>query len=142
MDDARAVDGAITAALEAVDDEGWARLWSAVEDAAALDEYATWETPDGQMPYPVYAEPVDRVRQELGALGLVVPFAWPDWDGTARYTADPAALEQAPVTDAVRLLVAILRSERFTDGSIEGALQSGVMQAALARLRRWHDTGT
>ena len=142
MDDARAVDSAITAALEAVDDEGWARLWSAVEALGGLTAFATWEAPEGQLPYPVYAEPVERVRRELGALGLVVPFPWPDWAGTARYKADPAALEQAPVTDAVRLLVAILRSERFTDGSIEGALQSGVMQAALARLRRWHDTGT
>jgi hypothetical protein len=56
-----------------------------------------------------------------------------------RYQADPDALADAPVTDAVRLLTAIQRAERFSDGAIEGALERGVMQAALARLRRWYD---
>jgi hypothetical protein len=36
------------------------------------------------------------------------------------------------------MLVAVQRSERFVDGSIEGALESGLIQTALARLLRWY----
>ena len=97
------------------------------------------ERPVHQMPYPVYAESVERVRNRLGSLRLFVPFDWMSWDGLSRYQEDQAALASAPVGDAVRLLTAIQRAERFGDGNIEGALTSGLMQAALARLRRWHD---
>lgn len=141
MQDDEAVDEAIRAALAQAGDDDWRALWAAVDELDALDAYATWETPEGQLPYPTYAEPVDRVRRQLGVLGLYVPFAWPDWAGIARYRDDPAALADAPPTDAVRLLTAIQRSERFTDGSIEGALESGLLQTALARLRTWHTTG-
>jgi Family of unknown function (DUF6508) len=91
------------------------------------------------MPYPEYARSVERVRERLGALGLIVPFDWMNWDGVLLYQENPAALTTAPVGDAVRLLTAVHRAERFGDGNIEGALQSGLMQAALARLRRWYD---
>jgi hypothetical protein len=37
------------------------------------------------------------------------------------------------------MLTSILRSERFSDGSIEGALESGLLQTAVARLRRWYE---
>lgn len=129
------VDGDIRAALARGGDDDWWVLWGAVDEVAGLTTFANWEGP-----YPVYAPAVERVRRQLGVLGLYVPFAWPDWEGLARYRDDPGALADAPVTDAVRLLTAIQRSERFGDGSIEGALRSGVMLAALARLRRWHAT--
>ena len=48
-------------------------------------------------------------------------------------------LNLSPYISTVRLLTAIQRSERFAEGSIEGALTSGLMQAALTRLRRWYD---
>lgn len=151
--DDSAVDAAIAVALSQGRDEDWAALWEAVDALNRETTFATWaggdvvgtttvdgeERPVIQMSYPQYAEPVDRVRAQLGALGLFVPFAWPSWDGVRRYQDDPGPLAQAPVTDAVRLLTAIHRSERFSDGSIDSALTSGVIQGALARLRHWYD---
>jgi hypothetical protein len=46
-----------------------------------------------------------------------------NWKGVLRYRDYPAALATAPVGDAVRLLTAIQRAERFGDGNIEGALE-------------------
>jgi hypothetical protein len=60
-------------------------------------------------------------------------------DGIGRHRPlpeDPAALARASVGEAVRLLAAIHRAERFCDRNIEAAPKSGVVQAALARLRR------
>ncbi len=147
------VDEAIAAALAQGSDEDWQALWDAVDTLAGETTFATWvggeatgtaivdgvERPAIQMPYPMYSEPVTRVQVQLGVLGLFVPFNWPAWDGVRRYQDDPAAMAGAPVGDAVRLLTAIHRSERFGDGSIEGALETGVLQAALDRLRRWYD---
>jgi hypothetical protein len=70
----------------------------------------------------------------------VVPFAWPDWPDLPRYR-DPAELGSAPAADAVRVITAVVRGERFVDGNVDAALRSGVLQAALARLRRWQSEG-
>lgn len=144
----------IAAALARGDDADWVALWDAVDDLAEETTFARWaggevirttivdgeERPVLQMPYPVYADSVQRVRRQLTALQLTVVFDWPRWEGARRYREDRAALADAPVGDALRLLTAIQRSERFGDGNIEGALTNGVMQAALARLRHWYDT--
>ncbi|HKX75834.1 MAG TPA: DUF6508 domain-containing protein [Acidimicrobiia bacterium] len=151
-DDTR-VDSDIAAALAAGRDQDWEELWEAVEVLAGEGTFATWTggdpagviTVDGEertlyrMPYPTYSESVERVRQHLGKLGLIVPFDWMKWEGTTRYGRNPEALASAPVTDAVRLLTAVIRAERFGEGNIEGALVSGVIQAALARIRSWYN---
>jgi hypothetical protein len=152
IDDA-SVDVEIAAALARGSEDDWDSLWEAVDDLANETTFATWtgadivgttivdgeERPVHQMPHPVYAESVERVRERLGALGLMVPFDWMDWDGLTHYRENPMALTTGPVSDAVRLLTAIQRAERFGDGNIEGALKSGLMQAALARLRTWYE---
>lgn len=147
------VEAKIASALDRGRDDDWKALWEAVEVLAAETTFATWtggdiagtttvdgiERPVHRMPHPVYSKSVERVRQRLGVLGLMVPFDWMNWEGLLRYRDNPAALATAPVGDAVRLLTAIQRAERFGDGNIEGALTSGLMQTALARLRRWYD---
>ncbi|MGH8951174.1 MAG: DUF6508 domain-containing protein [Acidimicrobiia bacterium] len=150
--DDTSVDAEIAAALARGRDEDWKSLWNAVDDLVEEATFANWtgadvvgttivdgeERPIHQVPYPVYAASVERVRECVGALGLIVPFDWMNWDGVIRYQQNPTALATAPVGDAVRLLTAIQRAERFGDGNIEGALNSGLMQAALARLRTWY----
>ena len=130
----------------------WDALWTAVDRLDSSAEHITWggggqvgttvvdgvEAPVYQMPYAVYSDEVERLRGALGGVGAVVPFAWPDWHGIRTYRGGQN-LDRAPVADAVRLLTAIIRSERFSDGSIAGALADGTLPAALSLLRRWHD---
>jgi hypothetical protein len=134
-------------ALETTTDDEWTALWQALDAVAAVSDYATWAAGDSRTdadgrtvttwPYPVYHPTVEALRSAIGGARLMVPFAWPDWVDLPRYRDDPAALRKAPVADAVRMVVAVVRSERFTDGSLEGALTSGLLQAALGRIRRW-----
>jgi hypothetical protein len=67
-----------------------------------------------------------------------VPFNWPEWDGVKRYRG-PSALDTAPVADAVRMATAIVRADRFSEGTIGATLEDRTLLAALRRLRRWHD---
>ena len=129
----------------------WTELWAALDGLDGVEEFATWaggevidtavvdgvERPVIQVPYPIYSEAVERLRAAIGGCGLVVPFDWMQWDGNRRYRGG-VGLDGAPVADAVRMVTAVVRSERFGDGSIEGALRDGTLQAALARLRVDH----
>jgi len=60
------------------------------------------------------------------------------WDGARRY-AGGMGLADACVADAVRLATAIIRGERFGDGTIAEAIADGTLSAVLARLRHWYE---
>lgn len=82
---------------------------------------------------------VGRVVKALSDMGAIVPFDWASWDGAHRYR-QPASLDAAPVSDAVRFVTAAIRSDRFNEGTIDARILDGTFPAALARLRRWYDT--
>jgi hypothetical protein len=53
----------------------------------------------------------------------------------------PPALDaegKVKAADAVRLATTIIRSERFGDGNIGAAVNSGVLQAVVAALAAWY----
>ena len=149
--DAGPTDEQVEAVLRAAPGEAWDELANALRAVEEQASHATWHggeqvvtVADGvervatQVPYPVYSDAVERFRRALTGVGALVVFGWMRWDGLERYrrAADVAA---APVADAARLVTAILRSERFGDGSIEAALDSGLLTAAARRLLAWHD---
>lgn len=80
---------------------------------------------------------VDALVGLLGPLGLVVPFDWPAWHSSERYR-HGHGLEAAPVADAVRLVTAHVRGERFSDGVLLGGLRDGSLKAAVQRLWQWY----
>lgn len=139
---------AIAAALASVSADGWVTLWATVDAVTAEESHATWaggdvidttivdgvERPVIQMAYPIYSASMDHLIELLYELGLIVPFNWMEWDGHERYPAGDG-MADAPVADSVRMITAIVRSERFGDGAIEGAWRDGTFPAALARLR-------
>lgn len=66
---------------------------------------------------------------------VVAGFDWPAWlegDEGRALRDDPSAVANATPDQLARLLTAIVRSDRFTEGSIAGAFESGL----LARISR------
>lgn len=85
---------------------------------------------DGSISMPYY-ELSPRGQALVTALGAwVEPFDWMTWlrsaDGQA-LTDDPSRMARATPEDLSRLLTAVVRSERFGDGNLEGALRSGLL---------------
>jgi hypothetical protein len=77
-----------------------------------------------------------RFLGDLGRFGWVRPFAWMDWLGTPRgrdLSGSPDIVATATAEELANLLTAIVRSERFGDGSIEGAHEKGLLEAAARR---------
>lgn len=136
----------IAAALGAVTRRQWDELAAATDELLRLEEPACrWESPaptteviDGvvrevhHFGYPVYADPINAVVRCLYELGLIVSVDWMTWSGAQR------DLHSTPIPDsatAVMYLTAVVRGERFSDGAIETALESGRFVAALQALR-------
>lgn len=72
------------------------------------------------------------------ASGWMKPnFDWPTWMGTeeaARLRDDPAALEQATPEQLSRLLTVLVRQDRFADGSLAAAFDSGLLVRIVRRI--------
>lgn len=147
------MDSAIEQRLRAIPADLWHALWAAVDEMNVGAETGTWSGGDPtatsvdsgvpqtvmSMPYVTYSDAVNRVVAALYDAGVIVVFNWPEWEGLERCRGH-ALLEHGKVADAVRMLTAIVRAERFSEGSIAMALEDGTFESALARIRRWHSS--
>jgi hypothetical protein len=87
------------------------------------------------MPYYVFSE---QASELIAALPVVPGFAWPDWVGSPEAQSlltDHARIEEATAEQLAKLTTAIVRSDRFTEGSIAGTFESGLLAAIVRRAR-------
>lgn len=104
----------------------------------------TWTPPskgdDGviQVGYWVASEDVAAWEQALYEHHVVIPFDWsePAWARQMRrYYEDPDLLESADLATVRQVLTALVRAERFSEGTLAEAFEAGVPQAAMRRLQ-------
>lgn len=87
------------------------------------------------MPWFEMSQRADAFVRTAAGNGWVEPFDWMAWVRTNEAKAlrdDRAVLAKASPDQLQRLLTAIIRAERFSDGSLEWAFETGLM-AAIAR---------
>jgi hypothetical protein len=80
------------------------------------------------------SEPVSALVAALSQLEAVTPAVpWMDWSAT-HFQETISALALATLDDVVALTTTIVRSDRFVDGAIASALDSGQFLAVVDRL--------
>ena len=134
-------DAEIEGLLVAADPARWQDLWDAVAALDAEPDHGRWAGGEVEgsvirMPYVVYSQAVLGVLQAVFALGASRPFDWGAWSGITRYRSG-RGLDEAPVAESVRMITAIVRADRFSEGTILASIDDGTLPAAIARLRRW-----
>lgn len=130
-------DEEIEGRLRAAPGARWDEFWDASAEVEAEAEHGRWDGPPGHMPYVTYSDAVSRWVASLYGLGASEPFDWMAWDGLSRYWGGQG-LDEAPVGEAVRLVMAVSRADRFGEGTLLNAFDSGTMAAVVRRLRRWY----
>ncbi|MFF3396809.1 DUF6508 domain-containing protein [Streptomyces sp. NPDC002669] len=142
---ARVVTGADDRRLLERLDRGNAGAWRELREAhAALtdeDRDVRWseggKQPDGtwRMRYPLYGERLRRLVGALSAVGAVTPaHLWRDNPPPVA----PADGRLGPA-DAVRAATAVVRGERFCDGTIARAAGDGLLDAVAGSLCAWYE---
>lgn len=85
--------------------------------------------------WPLYESTVNDTIRLLYDLSIVGPRDWVRWRRTQGDRAeDPRRIASADLDDTLHLLTSIVRGERFADGTIAAAIESGVLLLALDRL--------
>lgn len=91
-----------------------------------------------QMPWFCASDVVNDFVKTAYDLGWVTNFDWPDWIQTAEarhLRDDPAALETASPAQLAKLLTVIIRQDRFSEGAIAEAFDSGLLRSILVRAK-------
>lgn len=130
-------DAALLAELDRGRSADWLLLGALVRDWVVEDDDVRWTLPAGGFPYPAYGERVNLLTGLLATVGAVTPsYAWinfrlPQLSWEETYTPG----------DAVRAATAVVRGERFSDGTIATAYLDGTLYAIAAALVTWHQAG-
>jgi uncharacterized protein DUF6508 len=136
-DDGNPDDATLVMALDPKQADAWRALVELDEDFLArphAGDDCVWPERPGQVPYPDYGARVRAACTLLREVGAVTPaYHW--------MQQQPPALDaegKVSAADAVRLATTIIRSERFGDGNIGAAVDTGVLQAVVAALAAWY----
>ncbi|WP_432571417.1 DUF6508 domain-containing protein [Kineococcus sp. SYSU DK005] len=135
------------AVLAAVPEQLWREIEQSLralpESTAGNEWKGGHETRPGvrHLPYVQYSPGIELLRTQLNRSGVLLPHDWVHWHGRSTYT-DAASMRQAPVADAVRYLVGLLRNERFNEGAIDAELRVGRVAAALENMSAWRQQHT
>lgn len=105
-------------------------------------DFGAWEggdrLPDGsiQMPWYRLSDDAEALLRDFADAGWIEPFDWPAWVQTAKgrqLMTEPAAVEDASAQELGRLLTSLVRGERFGDGTLEQAYETGILTAIACR---------
>ena len=89
-----------------------------------------------QMPWFDYGPDARRFMADVSGAGFVQPFDWMAWMRTPEaqaLVADPSRIAVVDAEVLRRLLTSIIRGDRFTEGNVVGAFDSGVLLAIARR---------
>jgi hypothetical protein len=134
-------DAQLVAQLDRTIDPAWSQIRVLVSSGALTSRTVRWseskQTVDGAfaMRYPLYDEQTKQAVELLSAVGAVTPlYRWMD-----HHTPQPSATGEFGTADAIRAATAVVRGERFCDGTIASAVQDGTLHAILTALITWYD---
>lgn len=99
--------------------------------------FGTWEGGEKDasgvihMPYFVRSDAADAFFRTVNSFGWINPeFNWPEWSGTdecQELRRSPEALARATPDQLSHLLTALVRADRFSEGTLDEAYESGLL---------------
>lgn len=88
---------------------------------------------------PVYqtAEVVWRFEKLAYETGIIINFDWPGWNEGRRIVTDPEFdFDSIDITTKCKVITAIVRNNRFCEGTLAGAFQSGLILKVLKSIQK------
>jgi hypothetical protein len=90
----------------------------------------------GQFPYIEYAEVVSNFHHIVSDLPIMIPFDWSSWQEGADMVQDPDFdYQDVDIPTKCRLITMLVRKERFSEGTLYWAFESGLILKILKAIR-------
>ncbi|MBD3277445.1 MAG: hypothetical protein GF388_04010 [Candidatus Aegiribacteria sp.] len=123
--------------------EDWKPLLSLIPEIEAASEFGEWAggtpTEEGhiQFGYCVPAPVVSSFMNIVYDIPIIIAFDWPHWDEGRKLANDPEAdLDSTDLVTRCKLITAIVRNDRFFEGALVSAFESGFILRLLKSIER------
>ena len=117
--------------------EGLDALAAFLPEFESLDfEFGHMESRPGSLPFYTFSPVAHSFIETCYEMGWVRPFDWVEWKASPEAVGlrdDPSILEVATVEQLSKLLTVVIRQDRFVEGALGSAFDTGLLTAILRR---------
>jgi hypothetical protein len=115
----------------------WKKLFALIPEMENTAEFGEVVFKDGTIYPATLAEIIQKFHEYVYEIGLVVDFDWPHWDEGRQILSDKYTdLSKYSAVTLCKLLTAIVRSDRFVDGSLIAHFKNGNILKILRGLEK------
>ncbi len=123
--------------------EEWEPLLSLIPEIESTSSFGEWsggssgDQGASQMPWCTPAAVVKRFLEAVYGIPIIISFDWGSWDEGRRMVGDDEFnYDSVDLLTKCRLITAIVRNDRFCEGVLVSAFESGLMLKILRSLER------
>ncbi len=123
--------------------EEWEPLLSLIPEIESTSSFGEWSRGSSgnegafQMPWCTPAPVVERFLKVIYGIPIVISFDWGSWDEGRRMVGDDDFdYDSVDLLTKCKLITAIVRNDRFCEGLLVSAFESGLMLKILRSLER------
>lgn len=112
--------------------DDWKPLLGLIPQIETISKFGKWyggESKDGVLRMP-YCMPIPVVEQFLEAvynIPIMIEFNWPKWDEGRKIARNDFDFDTVDVVIKCKLITAIVRNDRFCEGALVSAFESGLI---------------
>ncbi len=128
--------------LQSIPKEDWSKLFSLLDEIKTdthFGEFIIPETlPDDSNQFPFYnwSPVVSRFVDLVYELEIIVNFNWSGWyEGKALLENPKTYYERLDIVTLCKLLTVIVRADRFSEGTLVGSFENGIIQKIIKSIR-------
>jgi hypothetical protein len=124
--------------------EGWKPLLDLIPEIEQVETFQELIEPsrideNGHIRLPVYRtnKVVEQFHRLVYEIGIVLNFDWVSWDEGRKIVSDSDFdFDSIDILTKCKIITAVVRSERFRDGALAEAFQSGLILKLLKSIER------
>lgn len=129
--------------INAIPREDWQPLFELIPEIERSEEFGEMlggnDNEKGEMMWPFWVEEevITRFREIIYNLPVTVAFNYMEWDeGREMASEQDFDFDTIDVPTKCKIITAIMRNDRFCDGALISAFESGLMLALLKSIQR------
>ena len=88
------------------------------------------------IPHLIYADKVSEFIEVLHSTNFIISFNWSKWDEGKKIISDVKLIKVVDLLTLRKLITAIVRNDRFCEGTLLNAIEDGIIQIVLKRLQQ------
>ena len=123
--------------IHAITQKDWKPLIELIPKVESTSKFGEWEEEDILFPYCIEAPIVSQFLHIVYRLPIIISFDWGAWEeGRKIASNDDFDLDTLDLPAKCKLITAIVRSDRFSEGTLVSAFESGLILRILKSIEK------